>query len=136
MKKLLLMAAIMMTAGIAQADEPAIVNEPGQASENFKQTLSTLEPSADVLFNAADNDFSAGSSVRLVTLEKVKYLSWLDGRAGWAETKIAYGTLSLALDRVTGQEILKHAHLGVWGGRDFDDHEFGYGVIAGAKATF
>ena len=130
------MVSVLLMSGTAFADEPAVVNDPSNAWDNFKQAVSVLEPSVDVLHNAADNDFHVGSSVRLFTLEQWKYTKWVDLRVGWSETKIGYGTLSLALDRVTGVDVLKHAHLGFWGGRDFDGDEFGYGLIAGAKGSF
>lgn len=136
MKRLLLAVAMLGMAGMAHADEPAVLNEPGNAWDNFKQAVSVLEPSADVLWNVADDDFHVGSSVRLFTMEQWKPVRWLDNRWGWSETKIGYSTLSLALDRVTGVDVLKHAHLSTFGGRDFSDSEWVYGLSAGAKGTF
>lgn len=137
MKRFLFLVGLVLTcSGLAWADEPAVVNDPGSAWENFKKVINTVEPSADALYNTQDDDFHAGTSIRLLTLEKVRWLKWLDLRGGWSETKIGYSTVSLALDHLTGQELLKHAHVGWWGGRDFDDHEWATGPLLGAKVEF
>src|SRR3990167_10389275 len=125
MKKLLMVLGIMSIGitGAAYADEPAIMNKPGNAWDNFKRVLETAEPSGDALFDINDGEFRAGASIRLYTFEQVKVpvVNDLDLRLGWMETQGLYGTLSLALDRVTGKEVLKHAHIGWYGGRQFNE---------------
>ena len=143
MKKLLLvLGMVILAAGPVLADEPAIVNDPGNAWENVKNALGMAEPSADVLFDTQDGTFKFGSSIRLYSIENVSekihvpFLSDLDVRVGWLETKGAYATLSLDLARATGVDALKFVHLGWYGGRSFDDHTWDTGPIAGAKVSF
>lgn len=144
MKKLIMVVGIMLVGitGMAFADEPAIVNNPGNAWDNVKKALGTAEPSADILFDTQDGSFKVGSSIRLYSIENVSekihvpFISDLDVRVGWLETKGAYATLSLDLARATGVDALKYVHLGWYGGRSFDDHTWDTGPIAGAKVSF
>lgn len=138
MNKLLLVVALLGISGIAYADEPAIINEPKNALGNFKDVLSTVEPSADVLLDSQDGDVKFGSSIRLYSAESlpIPVVNDLDTRLGWLSDKGAYLTLSLALDRVTGKEILKHVHIGFAGGRDFSEDSWFVGPVAGAKIAF
>ena len=136
MKKFLLIAAVLLScAGVVRADEPAIVNEPANAWENFRKVLETAEPSGDALFDISNGEFRVGSSIRLYTFERVHVpvVNDLDLRLGWMETQGLYGTLSLALDRVTGKEVLKHVHVGWYGGRQFNEEDWMTGVVGGAK---
>ena len=56
MKKLIMVVGIMLVGitGMAWADEPAVVNDPPNAWDNFKRVLNTVEPSGDVICNAFD----------------------------------------------------------------------------------
>ena len=144
MKKqmLSLMVGLVLMGGLAFADEPAIINSPENAWDNVKRTLGMAEPSADVLFDTQDGSFKVGSSIRLYSIENVSekihlpFISDLDVRVGWLETKGAYATLSLDLARATGVDALKFVHLGWFGGRSFDDHTWDTGPVAGAKISF
>lgn len=138
MKRVLLAMALLGMAGMAYADEPAVINEPGNAWDNFRRVISMAEPSADLIFDTQDGDFKLGSSIRLYTAEKlsIPVVNDLDARLGWLTDKGAYLTLSLALDRVTGKDILKYAHIGFAGGRDFSEDSWFVGPVAGAKISF
>ena len=136
-KTLLFMAGLLMVAGLAQADEPAIVNDPPSAWENFRRVLATVEPSGDAIWSMTGKEFKAGSSIRLYTAERINVpvVKDLDVRLGWFETKGLYGTLSLALDRATGKEVLGHVHLGWCAGYSFDNDRDGFitGPVVGGK---
>ena len=118
------------------------MNEPGNAWDNVKKTLSMAEPSADVLFDTQDGTFKVGSSIRLYSIENISekihvpFISDLDVRVGFQETKAAYATLSLDLARATGKDVLKYVHLGWFAGRSFDDHTWETGPCVGGKLTF
>lgn len=141
MKKLLIALGLVLVCQLsAYADEPAIVNAPGNAYENFKRAIGTVEPSADAMWNANGREFKVGSSIRLYSLEKVRFpvVNDLDFRLGWFETVGLYGTFSLALDRVTGKDVLKYVHVGWMFGADFDQEgsKWVTGPVVGAKLAF
>lgn len=131
-----MLLGILLLGGTAFADEPAVINAPANAWDNFKRVINTVEPSADAIFDVRSGDVRFGSSIRLYTFEKIHPVKYLDLRGGFFETKGLYATLSLALDRLTGNELLKHVHVGVPGGYDWDNHQGVYGAVAGAKLEF
>jgi hypothetical protein len=142
---LIAMLGLVMFSGIVQADDPveapAVLNDPSSAWENFKEVVSTLEPSADVIadFNHK-SEFKVGSSIRLYSFEKWEnpVINKFDTRVGWLETHGAFGTLSLALDRVTGNDLLKNVHISGLVGGDFDRErdQLVLGGSVGAKVKF
>ena len=137
MKRLLLSIGILLSlAGASVADEPAVVNDPANAGEVFKQFLSVGQPSLDYLFDVRDQQGHVGTSIRIATLEKVKYLSAVDVRGGFAETKVGYLELALALDRLTNVDLTRYLHLGWYAGKDFEGKNWETGFIFGVKADF
>ena len=139
MKRLLFWVGLMLAyTGVVFANEPAVLNDPKNALEDSKETVSAIQPSADLIYNTADGDWYPGASIRLYTADGLKdsRLNGLDIRLGLFETKGVYSTLSLDLARITGKDILKYINLGFAGGRNFDDHEWIYGPVFGLKAEF
>ena len=140
MKKLIagVLLSVAMLGGAAFADEPAIVNDPPNAWDNFKRAINVVEPSGDVLYSSLDGDFKYGSSIRLYTLERfnVPVVNDMDVRLGWLADQGSYLTLALALDRVTGNPALRYVSVGLSGGRDFQDDEWLLGPTFSAKLTF
>ena len=137
---LLFTVGILLVAGMAYADEPAILNAPGNAWDNAKKVLSMAEPSGDAIWSMTGREFKAGSSIRLYSADGLKtpILNDLEARIGWFETVGLYGTLSIALDRATGKEILKYVHLGWMVGFDGDKDrdQLVTGPVIGAKLSF
>jgi len=135
------LAIVTFFAGVALADEPAMLNDPQNAWDNFKKVVSMAEPSGDAIWDVHHGkEFQAGSSIRLYTAEKwaIPVVKDLDVRLGWFNAPGIYGTLSLALDRATGNPILRFVHVGWMVGASFDKGRDTVvtGPVVGVKGSF
>ena len=137
-KPIMLAVGLVLVAGIASAD-PGVLNDPKSAGESIKEAIGAVNPSGDALFDV-DGQFRAGASIKLYSAEKltIPVLNDLETRIGWMETQGLYGTLSINLEKATGQELLKYCHVGWYAGVDFgqDGNEWSTGPVVGVKASF
>lgn len=112
--------SILTCAGIVRAEE-AILNEPKNAWTQFLDLASVAEPSGDFMLDFLhDGEARQGASIRVYSFEKWTNpaINKLDVRLGWAGDKAGTLGVSVAMDRLTGIDSLKYAHIGFNGGYD------------------
>lgn len=140
----------------AYAEEPffgteratAILNAPGVAVEVGKKAVNIIEPQPEALYNVLDGTWQYGTSFALYGLKsKGYYLA--SARLGYATDQTVYVGLKADVEALTqrympdipvaGEAVKwlgKYAALGIYGGRNWDDNEWGLGVTAGGTVRF
>jgi hypothetical protein len=135
MKGLLGLLVSVLFVGTAVASEP-IGNEPGGALDTGKAVVNTLNPSGDVIIDCMHGgEIQVGTSVVAYSFKDWdnKIVNKLDARTGFFGVKGGYGTLSVALDRVTGIPVTKYIHAGWVGGYNGDRKTLVSGPVFGVK---